>query len=168
MVSENEISKQALCCPVCNMPLQDITECSSCNIKFEKEDGVISYIPKNSVKEFKFVFPQKRSQISYELLDKHLKEPPISKSKDNLPYHVDLAHAKIFEELKQGSKILEIGCGGGQNRKWFKNKGFEYIGTDISQTRVPEWLRKYGGPDILCDTHFLPFQDNYFDVVYCA
>src|SRR5207248_688266 len=67
-----------------------------------------------------------------------------------------------------GARVLEIGCGGGQCRPWFQSHGFEYVGIDVSKTRVFDWLQRYGGPDLLCDSHFLPFKDQSFDVVYSA
>ena len=51
-------------------------------------------------------------------------------------------------------------------RAWVESKGHRYIGIDIAKTRVFEWLRTYGGPDILCDSHFLPFQDSCVDLVF--
>src|SRR5206468_2817818 len=47
-----------------------------------------------------------------------------------------------------------------------RSMGLEYVGTDLSRTRVHEWLRKFGGADLLCDSHFLPFRDGSFDAVY--
>jgi SAM-dependent methyltransferase len=43
-----------------------------------------------------------------------------------------------------------------------------YVGVDLCRTRVFDWLQKYGGPDLLCDCHFLPFRSMQFDLVYCA
>jgi ubiquinone/menaquinone biosynthesis C-methylase UbiE len=74
----------------------------------------------------------------------------------------------IIDRLKRGDRVLEIGCGGGQNRAYLQEKGLKYVGVDISRSRVYDWLRKYGGPDYLCDAHFLPFVDQQFDLVYCA
>jgi SAM-dependent methyltransferase len=30
------------------------------------------------------------------------------------------------------------------------------------------WLQEFGGSDLLCDTHFLPFRDGHFDAVYTS
>jgi ubiquinone/menaquinone biosynthesis C-methylase UbiE len=51
-------------------------------------------------------------------------------------------------------------------RSWLNGLGHRYVGIDISKVRVYEWLQKFGGPDLLADAHFLPFQDGKFDVVY--
>lgn len=87
---------------------------------------------------------------------------------NDLPYHFDPAHAQIALNLARGSTVLEIGCGGGQCRAWFRKRGHNYVGTDISRSRVSQELRTHGGPDILADAHFLPFKDESFDMVYSA
>ena len=46
------------------------------------------------------------------------------------------------------------------------NRGLEYLGLDISKSRVDNELQKYGGPDILCDAHSLPVRDQSIDAVY--
>jgi ubiquinone/menaquinone biosynthesis C-methylase UbiE len=81
---------------------------------------------------------------------------------------LDLAHLNIIKSLSPGASILEIGCGGGQMREKLLQDGFSYIGTDISKSRVYDFLQAHGGPDILCDSHFLPFRDQQFDLVYSA
>jgi SAM-dependent methyltransferase len=53
-------------------------------------------------------------------------------------------------------------------RQFVQSKGHRYIGTDLSKTRVSEDLQRYGGPDLLCDAHFLPFADQSVDLVYSA
>jgi SAM-dependent methyltransferase len=39
---------------------------------------------------------------------------------------------------------------------------------DISKTRVLEHLKNHGGPNLVCDAHFLPFENETFDAVYSA
>jgi SAM-dependent methyltransferase len=107
------------------------------------------------------------SENNEALLERVLAEPPLF-SGEGLPYHLDSAHAQCIAAQPAGSRILEIGCGGGQNRQWIEGRGQQYVGTDVSKTRVFEWLQKYGGPDLLCDAHFLPFRDSQFDIVYSA
>jgi SAM-dependent methyltransferase len=54
-------------------------------------------------------------------------------------------------------------------REFVRGGGGEYIGVDITTgERVEKRLRRYGGPDLLCDAHFLPFASGSFDLVYSA
>jgi SAM-dependent methyltransferase len=47
-------------------------------------------------------------------------------------------------------------------------RDLQYVGTDISKTRIASNLQAHGGPDYLCDAHFLPFRNETFDTVYSA
>jgi ubiquinone/menaquinone biosynthesis C-methylase UbiE len=113
-------------------------------------------------------FSSDRSSGSNYLLKDVLKDPPSYEFGGKLPYYMDSAHVHVIRKLKKGSRVLEIGCGGGQNRSFFEGMSLEYVGVDISKTRVQETLQEFGGPDFLCDIHFLPFLNETFDLVYCA
>jgi SAM-dependent methyltransferase len=147
--------------------LASADECRSCGLTFERDSGTPVLIARNAVAEVAFRFPQQRSEKTDAQRLQYVRYPPASsEGLAELPYHLDRAHAAILVKLAPGSRVLEIGCGGGQMRGWFERSGLKYVGVDISKTRVFEWLRAYGGPDVLCDAHFLPFQDEQFDVVY--
>lgn len=104
-----------------------------------------------------------------EQFDECFQYPPRcgSAGKD-MPYHLDLAHLDVINQLPAHRTVLEIGCGGAQMRQLIESKGHRYIGTDLSKTRVSSELQIFGGPDLLCDAHFLPFGDCSFDTVYSA
>lgn len=167
----DEISREnwwadILSCPFCHDRMSTYTECAAGH-KFDAEDGTPRLIPSEMDIEVRFAYNSARSFMSDEELLEVL-EDPVRPEVGDLPYHLDLAHAQCLQELPKGTRVLEIGCGGGQSRPWFQNKGMKYIGTDVSKTRVWEELRLFGGPDLLCDAHFLPFEDESFDVVYSA
>lgn len=84
------------------------------------------------------------------------------------PYHLEQAHLDIIENLNPGARVLEIGCGGAQMRSFLAQRNIDYVGTDITKTRVPAHLQRHGGPDIVCDAHFLPFVSESFDLVYSS
>src|SRR5271169_4126336 len=96
-----------------------------------------------------FVYPARRGAI-----------------RGDYPYHLDLAHLDVLEKLPKNSIILEIGCGGGQMRRFLHSMGHRYVGVDLSKTRIDKDLQQFGGPDILCDAHFLPVTAETFDLVY--
>ena len=89
--------------------------------------------------------------------------------RNDYPYHLDLAHLDVINQLSKNSH------NSGNWVRWRSNaqvhsvrKAISTCGTDISKTRVIKHLQEYGGPDVLCDAHFLPFADCTFDVVYSA
>jgi SAM-dependent methyltransferase len=158
---------QSLACPACRQPLACADECRGCGLTFERDSGTPVLIARDAVAEVAFRFPQQRSEKSDAQRLQYVRYPPaLSKGVADIPYHLDRAHAARLVKLAPGSRVLEIGCGGGQMRGWFERAGLKYVGVDLSKTRVYEWLQAYGGPDLLSDAHFLPFQDEQFDVVY--
>src|SRR5208282_1526650 len=159
---------ETLTCPYCHKPIQSVTQCGNCGALFGQDGGTPVLIDADAVGTVTFRFPQNRSEKSGQLRERYIRYAKLYQGKLDTPYHLDLAHAEVLLELEKGARVLEIGCGGCQMRNWFRSMGMKYIGTDLSKSRVFDWLRKYGGPDILCDAHFLPFQDRQFDVVYTA
>lgn len=157
-----------LACPKCKNKLVQIEKCDTCDLKFETDEGTPVLLAQDATRVVQFNFTSTQSYISDDTLESILKDPPLETPNEELPYHLDLAHLHVINRLKKGGRVLEIGCGGGQNRQFFTEMGFDYVGIDISKSRVFDWLREFGGPDYLCDAHFLPFLDQQFDLVYCA
>jgi SAM-dependent methyltransferase len=157
-----------LVCPKCSKALESVKRCQPCELSFELDDGTPKLIAAKNSREISIGFDASRSFLPESELLKVFQYPPVLASSVELPYHVDAAHACFILGLPAGSRILEIGCGGGQSRAWYMQQGFQYVGTDISKTRVPKLLQKHGGPDLLCDVHFLPFADGCMDVIYAS
>lgn len=166
--SKQEWWKQALACPNCRRPMQCLDQCGHCGIVFESDDGTPILIARDAVAEVVFKFSQRQSCKTDEQRSQYIRYPEFLEGELSAPYHLDRAHAAVLVKMAEGARVLEIGCGGGQMRGWLQGRGMKYIGVDIAKTRVPEWLQAHGGPDLLCDAHFLPFQDEQFDVVYTA
>lgn len=159
---------EILRCPNCYTALQSFSCCDSCGLEFVEDGGTPVLLPGQKTQTVSFNFSSDRSVIDSEDLSQWFTYPSRSGKDKNLPYHLDRAHCDVIENLPKNSTILEIGCGGGQMRDWVESMGHQYIGIDIAKTRVFEWLRSYGGPNLLCDSHFLPFQDNCIDLVFSA
>jgi len=71
---------------------------------------------------------------------------------------------KVFS-LKEGTKLLEPGCGRGEHLRLFKDLGLDVFGLDLS----PE-SSKFS-PDLEinifdAESGAIPFPENYFDVIY--
>ena len=80
---------------------------------------------------------------------------------------------EIVNYLKNDSKILELGAGQGQDSRYFAEKGFDVISSDISKEALKINIEKVSAKFkdrikvIELDmTKRLPFFDNKFDVVY--
>lgn len=76
----------------------------------------------------------------------------------------------ILQKNRKKIKVLDLGCGGGNNAKFFSENGFDVYGIDASKVaietakdRFKEWGLKanFVQGNILN----LPYKDNYFDIV---
>jgi ubiquinone/menaquinone biosynthesis C-methylase UbiE len=73
----------------------------------------------------------------------------------------------LFENLKEGEKVLDLGCGNGRWYKVFKEKKVDYFGIDNSEKLIE--IAKENFPEakfFVGDALNLPFQDDFFDKVY--
>jgi tRNA (uracil-5-)-methyltransferase TRM9 len=73
----------------------------------------------------------------------------------------------LFENLKEGDKVLDLGCGNGRWYRIFKEKKVDYFGLDNSEKLIE--IAKENFPEakfFVGDALNLPFQDNFFDKVY--
>jgi len=78
----------------------------------------------------------------------------------------NLEFLKETNLLKQGDRILEIGCGIGSIVFELSKQGYDIIGTDISQEAIAYGLKKYA--DIKLEVQpaeLLPYEDRSFDIV---
>jgi ubiquinone/menaquinone biosynthesis C-methylase UbiE len=69
-------------------------------------------------------------------------------------------------------KILDAGCGGGRNMKWFLQNDFEIYGVDSSQAAIihlKDVNQSLPSPRLqVAGLEKLPFEENYFDHVICS
>lgn len=71
-------------------------------------------------------------------------------------------------DIPSGGRILDIPSGTGRFTHFFKQKGQNAIGVDISKTGVYRASEKYGRPQfIVGDGIALPFEERTFDLVFC-
>lgn len=154
-------------CPVCSAPLENATRCEGCGENYASVDGTPRLVSPKATTTVSFEFSSPRSVVPDDVKQRVLRRPAATSLRD-LPYHMDPAHADALTRLAKGSLVLEIGCGGGQNRTWATAQGLKYLGTDASKTRVYAHLQAHGGPDLLADAHFLPLRNECVDCVYAA
>jgi ubiquinone/menaquinone biosynthesis C-methylase UbiE len=74
----------------------------------------------------------------------------------------------IFQDyIKDGDKVLDVGCGNGRLLDLFGQKRMEYTGIDNAERQLKEAQKKY--PDrkfLVADVLDLPFLDNSFDKIF--
>lgn len=65
--------------------------------------------------------------------------------------------------------ILDVGCGTGIVLSYFKDKGIELYGLDISEKMIEEARRNLGeGVQLkVGDSESMPWEDNSFDIILC-
>lgn len=98
-----------------------------------------------------------------------------SKQLNKYPYDVlvSIVAKKFFhipEEERINIKVLDLGCGAGNNAKFLAESGFNVFGIDGSETAIEicqERFKKYKlkGNFICADFLDLPWPDNFFDLV---
>jgi SAM-dependent methyltransferase len=146
--------------------LESFSECHNCGTTFLNDAGIPVLIPTSAIRAVTFKFDHTRSVRGKEFESHFVYPAKRGSAGPDKPYHLDLAVVDILERLPRNASVLEIGCGGGQMRKYVESLGHTYVGVDISKTRVGDELHRHGGADLLCDAHFLPFADRSFDLIY--
>ncbi|WP_174590040.1 class I SAM-dependent methyltransferase [Methanocella conradii] len=89
------------------------------------------------------------------------------------PYLFGRIHSLLKERfmplLPHGARVLDVGCGTGQQTRLFKENGYEVVGIDISEGLVRVANRKMGeGICLVSDACKLPFPDASFDAISSA
>ena len=75
--------------------------------------------------------------------------------------------SSLFSDLKQGEKVLDLGCGNARYYQLFKEKGVDYTGIDTSEKLIKIAQEKYKRAKLFSvDALNLPFKDNSFDKIY--
>ena len=80
---------------------------------------------------------------------------------------IDLHFKNVIGKLSKDSKILDLGCGTGEQIEELLGNGFEVVGLEPSSN-----MRKYAASKLPSGTVVdgsilnIPFHDNYFDFVY--
>lgn len=70
------------------------------------------------------------------------------------------------ELLKEGIRILEVGCGAGRLTDYITQKGFDVVGIDVSKTLIREnYIRNPDAITFIASGDKLPFMDSSFDII---
>ena len=72
----------------------------------------------------------------------------------------------MIKYFPKGARILELGCGQGQDSKYFANLGFEVTATDFSQFALDQIRDERISKQRVNLSNKLPFENNSFDIIY--
>ena len=73
----------------------------------------------------------------------------------------------LFDDIRSGDRVLDLGCGTGRYAELFKNRDIKYIGADIAEEQIKIAKRKHPEAEFkVIDPLNFSFPDNYFDKIY--
>ena len=147
-------------CPKCKSSLirkYDVVYCTACNSVFSIKDNIINFHPKiDKFYEGKFGVEKKRLDYYRKWILAIYAYITVS------AFGLRLKHMKYYKKLGNHSRVLDIGCGGGELS--LKIRDFFVVGIDISLSSLKQ-------ASLIYDRVYknkvpnLPFPDNSFDCV---
>jgi len=76
---------------------------------------------------------------------------------------------KFSARLLDGGSVLDVGCAGGRDSRWFIGRGYHVHGIDISDAMIEAALDSTpDGTFSVMDLRRLDFDDQSFDGVWCS
>jgi len=77
---------------------------------------------------------------------------------------------EVGRQISQGSKILELGCGEGNDSVYFAEHGHTVLATDFSDVAIEQNIKRWAHPNLFFKaqdmSHAFQFENKSFDVVY--
>ena len=75
--------------------------------------------------------------------------------------------ASLFDYIRKGDKVLDLGCGNGRLVNLIKEKEGNYFGCDVSKNLIEIAQKTYPQESFqVTEPLKLPFNNNFFDAVY--
>lgn len=85
------------------------------------------------------------------------------------PFEFIITYAKRYIKNAKNKKVLDLGCGGGNNIKFLADEKYNIYGIDSSKTAVKltkkQCNKKYRNQIIIGDFKNLPYKNNFFDLI---
>ena len=85
----------------------------------------------------------------------------------NIPWDIGKPDFNLTETVIQNPinscKVLDIGCGTGDNSIWLAQKHFQVTGTDISEIAIEKAKEKASKKDVKCTFHVVDFIRNQIE-----
>lgn len=146
-----------------------LVKCTNCGLVYLKErpaqEYIENYYPSNSYHSFKRKTGIERSlreRFKAKIKDR-LKQRD-RKLVDKILLNFVPAYWRLAVLFPKGSKILDIGCGGGWKLDLFQEFGWETYGFDISSEAV-QIAKSKGHEVVIAEIENVSYHDNYFDAI---
>jgi len=111
----------------------------------------------------------KAKQIIEELKENY---DELSREFSNTRAHLWTEFSELAEYVKNGDKVLDLGCGNGRLYELFKDRPVEYVGIDnslrlIELAKKNQLPSKFQAPQFLvADALEMPFKNQEFDIIF--
>lgn len=76
---------------------------------------------------------------------------------------------EFIRYLKEGDKILDLGCGSGRDSIFLAKQGYDVWGIDISKEAIKKAKENFQAKNLhflVANAENLPFEDEFFDAIY--
>ncbi|MBU4210214.1 class I SAM-dependent methyltransferase [Patescibacteria group bacterium] len=81
---------------------------------------------------------------------------------------IRLANLGVLRGVKDGARILDLGCGQGLWLEYLRKKGFDGWGLDTSRAAIGEAVKRLGKKKLIVgELERVGFKKNFFDAVTC-
>lgn len=146
-----------------------LVKCLNCDVAYLKErpakEFIGSYYPPNSYHSFTRKTGMERLlKRRFKIKIKDILKKRDQELIDKILLNFIPAYWRLAAQFPEGSKILDIGCGGGWKLDLYKEFGWKTYGFDISSEAV-EIAKSKGHEVLMAEVDNISFPDNYFDAI---
>lgn len=154
-------------CPKCKeklSPYKNNLNCNHCNQIYKKQAGIYDFVLP-TIERFK----KKEADFHSAIVDSYYDTAQLDALRNKYA-HEDFL--KVLYALKKGAKVLELGCGLGQDGRAVMKQGIFVVQTDISPKTLAVAKQKAqdegltNSEFVRVDSENLPFPDDYFDATF--
>ena len=157
-------------CPSCKEMLKTRKKenselfCSKCNVVYDQKEVIYNFLPKEMN-----TFKEQEATFHSDIVESYHDTAQLD-ARRNKHAHDDFLRPLL--ELPKDAKILELGCGLGQDGRALMRNGLFVVQSDISPKTIAR-AKQIAKTDKLensafmqVDSENLPFPDNYFDAIF--
>ena len=165
---------ESLLCPNCHSSIEQNQEnfvCDNCKKKYPIENniGILVPDPSSHIEFIRKKMKEKRKWYSTDQISSYDKGP----YRFHLEKRIEFVKGIIQDYVKNNKekRILDLGCGDGANLRWLAGFSNDLWGSDynlLRLSRATDYMSELGIKVrfFLTDIMSLPFEENFFDVIF--